>query len=41
MSGEVYEDLLEVAWKRGEGKAVRLLGVGVKFDEEGDQLDLW
>ncbi|MGB0326908.1 MAG: DNA polymerase IV [Akkermansiaceae bacterium] len=41
MSGEVYEELLKVAWKRGEGKAVRLLGVGVKFDEEGDQLDLW
>jgi DNA polymerase-4 len=41
MNEEVYEELLEVAWTRGKGKAVRLLGVGVKFDEEGEQLDLW
>ena len=27
------------AWSRGEGKAVRLLGVGVKFEEEESQLD--
>lgn len=41
MTGEVYEELLEVARKRGDGKAVRLLGVGVKFDEEEEQLGLW
>jgi DNA polymerase-4 len=36
----VYDDLLKLAWSRGEGKAVRLLGLGVKFEEEGDQMDL-
>lgn len=40
MEEEVYEELLRLAWSRGEGKAVRLLGVGVKFEEEGAQLDL-
>jgi len=40
MTAEVYEELLRVAWSRGKGKAVRLLGVGVKFEEEEDQLDL-
>ena len=40
MQDEVYEELLKVAWARGGGKAVRLLGVGVKFEEEGSQLDL-
>lgn len=40
MEEEVYEELLRLAWSRGEGKAVRLLGVGVKFEEEVDQLDL-
>lgn len=41
MVGEVYEELLEVAWSRGQGKSVRLLGVGVKFEDEEGQLDLW
>lgn len=40
MEEEVYQELLRLAWSRGEGKAVRLLGVGVKFEEEGDQLEL-
>ncbi len=37
---EVYEELLRLAWSRGEGKAVRLLGAGVKFAGEEDQMDL-
>jgi DNA polymerase-4 len=41
MAEEVYEDLLTVAWERGRGKSVRLLGVGVKFEDEEEQLDLW
>jgi len=40
MEEAVYDDLLKLAWSRGEGKAVRLLGLGVKFEEEGDQMDL-
>lgn len=40
MTREIYEELLRVAWERGKGKAVRLLGVGVKFEEEEDQMDL-
>ena len=40
MEETVYEELLRLAWSRGGGKSVRLLGVGVKFEEEGDQLDL-
>ena len=35
-----YEELLRLAWSRGEGKPVRLLGVGVKFAGEEDQMDL-
>lgn len=41
MTEEVYEELLAVAWARGRGKSVRLLGVGVKFEDEEEQLDLW
>ncbi len=41
MTVEVYEELLSVAWARGRGKSVRLLGVGVKFEDEEEQLDLW
>jgi DNA polymerase-4 len=41
MAEEVYENLLTVAWERGRGKSVRLLGVGVKFEDEEEQLDLW
>ncbi len=38
----VYRSLLAEAWSRGEGRAVRLLGVGVRFadPELGGQLDL-
>ncbi|MFK7910053.1 MAG: DNA polymerase IV [Akkermansiaceae bacterium] len=39
----VYEELLNEAWSRGEGKAVRLFGLGVKLQEEKDtaQLELF
>ncbi|MBN8459813.1 MAG: DNA polymerase IV [Verrucomicrobia bacterium] len=30
---EAYEELLAEAWKRGGGRSVRLLGVGVRFEE--------
>jgi DNA polymerase-4 len=40
MEEPVYEELLRLAWSRGGGKSVRLLGVGVKFEEEENQLDL-
>ena len=40
MDEETYNELLRSAWSRGEGKSVRLLGVGVKFLEEEDQMDL-
>lgn len=40
MEESVYEDLLRLAWSRGAGKSVRLLGVGVKFEGEEGQLDL-
>ena len=38
----VFNELLQEAWQRGEGRAVRLLGVGVKFasQEEKTQLEL-
>lgn len=39
----IYDDLLEEAWRRGQNKPVRLLGVGVRFrdPEEKQQLDLF
>ncbi|MDF1711167.1 MAG: DNA polymerase IV [Akkermansiaceae bacterium] len=40
MEESVYEELLRLVWSRGGGKSVRLLGVGVKFEEEENQLDL-
>ena len=40
MDEEIYEELLRLAWSRGEGKSVRLLGVGVKFATDEDQMDL-
>ena len=40
MEESVYEELLRLAWSRRRGKSVRLLGVGVKFEEEGEQMDL-
>ncbi|MEP4076236.1 DNA polymerase IV [Haloferula sp.] len=39
----IYEELLTEAWKRGQNKPVRLLGVGVRFrdpEAEDAQLDL-
>jgi len=38
----VFEELLAEAWQRGEGKGVRLLGVGVRFrdPEEKAQMEL-
>ncbi len=29
----VFEELLAEAWKRGNNRAVRLLGVGVRFED--------
>ena len=42
IDGAIFEELLAEAWKRGEGKPVRLLGVGVRFrdPEEKQQLEL-
>ncbi|MCW1924277.1 DNA polymerase IV [Luteolibacter arcticus] len=38
MDTEIFDALLAEAWQRGEGKPVRLLGVGVRFrDPEGDE----
>ena len=37
---ETYLDLLKLAWNRGQGKAVRLLGLGVKLATEEDQPEL-
>lgn len=39
----VYEELLAEAWKRGRNRAVRLLGVGVRFEDPHDdgQLELF
>ena len=38
----VFDELLAEAWQRGEGRGVRLLGVGVRFrePEEKRQLEL-
>lgn len=46
IENEVFEGLLEEAWTRGEGKAVRLIGAGVRFRPEqdgagGEQLTLF
>lgn len=42
LDAAIYEALLREAWERGQGKAVRLLGVGVRFadPEDGAQMDL-
>jgi DNA polymerase-4 len=39
----VFEELLAEAWRRGNNRAVRLLGVGVRFDDpkEVRQLDFF
>lgn len=33
---QVFRELLEEAWGRGEGKSVRLIGAGVRFRPEAD-----
>jgi DNA polymerase-4 len=42
LEAEIFEGLLAEAWQRGEGKPVRLLGVGVRFrdPEEKEQMEL-
>ncbi|WP_193212106.1 DNA polymerase IV [Luteolibacter marinus] len=42
LDANIFETLLAEAWQRGEGKPVRLLGVGVRFrdPEEKQQLEL-
>ncbi len=35
MDPAIYEELLAEAWKRGNNRAVRLLGVGVRFEDPG------
>jgi len=39
----VFEDLLAEAWKRGNNRPVRLLGVGVRFEDpkESEQMDFF
>lgn len=39
----VFEELLAEAWKRGRGRAVRLLGAGVRFEDpdSGEQPELF
>jgi DNA polymerase-4 len=39
----VFEDLLAEAWKRGNQRAVRLLGVGVRFEDpkEVEQMEFF
>ncbi|MFP6874942.1 MAG: DNA polymerase IV [Verrucomicrobiales bacterium] len=34
LSPGIFEGLLEEGWRRGEGKSVRLLGVGVRFEPQ-------
>ena len=36
----VFEDLLSEAWKRGNNRAVRLLGVGVRFEDPKDEAQM-
>jgi DNA polymerase-4 len=33
----VFEDLVGEAWRRGENRAVRLLGVGVRFEDPQEE----
>ena len=40
MNEEAYLDLLQLAWERGNGKAVRLLGLGVRLETEQEQPEL-
>jgi len=36
----VFEELLHEAWKRGNTRAVRLLGVGVRFEDPKEELQM-
>ena len=36
----VFEELLAEAWRRGNNRAVRLLGVGVRFADPGESAQL-
>jgi len=40
LNGEIFEELLKEAWLRGEGKGVRLLGVGVRFKEPEEKMQM-
>ena len=42
MNSDTFEELLAEAFARGGGKAVRLVGVGVRFadPDEGSQMQL-
>jgi DNA polymerase-4 len=39
----VFEELLAEGWKRGDGRPVRLLGVGVRFEDpdESSQMEFF
>jgi DNA polymerase-4 len=36
LSDSIFTDLLEEGWRRGGGKSVRLLGVGVRFRPQAE-----
>lgn len=36
----IFEELLNEAWRRGNNRAVRLLGVGVRFEDPGESQQL-
>jgi DNA polymerase-4 len=39
----IFEELLAEAWRRGNNRAVRLLGVGVRFEDprESEQMEFF
>jgi DNA polymerase IV len=37
LAPEIFEELLTEAWKRGNNRAVRLLGVGVRFEDPKEE----
>ena len=40
VEAEICRDLLAEAWRRGDGKGVRLVGVGVRFADPGSRSQL-
>jgi DNA polymerase-4 len=36
----VFEELLTEAWKRGNNRAVRLLGVGIRFEDPKEEAQM-